>query len=49
VTTVAHGNENGLMAPTLNPEAAPMFTARDAQALRARLHDAVTVTALGAR
>lgn len=41
--------ENGLMGATLRPEAMPMFTAQEAQALRARLHDGVTVTALGAR
>jgi PadR family transcriptional regulator PadR len=41
--------ENGLMAATLRPEATPMFTAQEAQALRVRLHDGVTVTALGAR
>jgi PadR family transcriptional regulator len=41
--------ENGLMSATLRPEAMPMFTAQEAQALRARLHDGVTVTALGAR
>jgi len=41
--------ENGLMRATLTPEATPMFTAREAQALRARLHNGVTLAALGAR
>ena len=42
-------SENGLMAASLSPEAAPMFSAREAQSLRAHLHEAVTVAALDAR
>jgi PadR family transcriptional regulator PadR len=41
--------EHGLMAATLSPEAMPMFTAREAQSIRARLHDERTFAALGAR
>jgi PadR family transcriptional regulator PadR len=41
--------ENGLMGATLRPEAMPMFTTQEARALRARLHDGVTSTAVGAR
>lgn len=40
--------ENGLMAARLSPGVAPLFTARDAQSLRARLHDAVSVATMHA-
>jgi PadR family transcriptional regulator PadR len=39
--------ENGLMAATLSPEALPMFTAREAQSLRASVEDGATFAALG--
>ena len=41
--------ESGLMGATLSPEATPMFTAQEAQSLRARLHDGMTVAGLDAR
>jgi len=41
--------DNGLMGARLSPEVPPMFTAREAYALRTRVQDGVTVAALGAR
>ena len=41
--------DSGLMGATLSPQAPPIFTAQQAQSLRARLHDGVTVAGLDAR
>lgn len=41
--------DGGLMGATLSPQATPAFTAQQAQSLRARLHDGVTVAGLDAR
>jgi len=41
--------DHGLMGATLSPQATPAFTAQQAQSLRARLHDGVTVAGLDAR
>jgi PadR family transcriptional regulator, regulatory protein PadR len=41
--------ESGLMGATLSPEATPAFTAQQAQSLRARLYDEMTLAGLDVR